>query len=212
MNTQIADRWLKHAVRGIGKDRSSQFGQKFYYVGPIMYSHTWPVGRIVRNCYGNYVLLYRSTTGVYGNPKEWKSDEGPKLLHHIHVLDIGAASRFPGDVITDEQLHQRTQFLAHLECQDLIEQAEELSGQQLFGGNHPGHKRLAHGMKLALDRYQKYGDAFRLRWDKLPDYAVRLELIIQRRLREYTDPKAVAKRERVVARREAKIAFGLDQQ
>ena len=67
------------------------------------------------------------------SPRSGRATSGPQLLHHIHVLDIGAASRFPGDVITDEQLHERTQFLAHLECQDLIEQAEEMSGQQLFG-------------------------------------------------------------------------------
>jgi hypothetical protein len=215
MSEAIFMRWLKWNARGEGKDRSSSLGgQRYRYIGPILYSHDWPVARLVKDPDGNVVCLTKSGAKAKNPPKEAGWTVPPRLVLTITVTDVGAFSKFEADVLDDDKLHERMKWLCHLEAQTLIDTALEMSTTTLAA--KPKYRSSAGG--VLLDRelklqqvYAAYTKAFRLKWPAWPPhYRSDLSTAIQKRREEYNDPAAVEKRERAAAKKAARKAFDID--
>ena len=208
---EILQRWLLYNARGKGKEMSPlNSGGRYSYHGQILYSHEWPVARLIKGAGQDYVCLTRS--GI--KPENLADKKHPRLAMTITVACIGAYSRFHADVISVEDQHERIKWLSHLEAQDLIERASSMQASQLIlkeGYSSTGGKKLLNRMATVEQVYTTYKNAFGLKWPDFPDYGVNLLAAIEAKRKEYNDPKNVEKRKRAAARREGKKAFAIDE-
>lgn len=201
---EVMQRWLIYNARGKGKQAFN--GGRYSYHGQILYSHYWPVARLIRGASKDYYVCL-TKSGVH---PEQIGGTGPQLGQIINVTCIGAFSKFPADVISESEQHERFKWLSHLEAQDLIEKAQETpAGQLVIKSEHQGEvgKRMAVRVAMVTTVYHNYRKAFGLDWPDFPLYERTIMDIIHTKREEYDDPKAVEKRLRAAARREGKKAF-----
>ena len=206
---RIKDRWVMWNLFRQGKDRSPFEGSKYAYRGEVVYAHDWPVGRIVPATKGNFVALVKSGGGV----EKTKFQGGPNIVDIIQVECFGVFSKFENDLLAVDEMHQRSHFLFKAEASDILERARSVPESNLVNASphyYASHVRLRHDMDSLVARYTRYRMAFGMRWLEFPPfYREQLEEIINTRASRYTSPEAVAKRERILAREEAKTALGL---
>jgi hypothetical protein len=209
---RITTRWLRYVLRGEGKSRSDA-NERFMYRGPVLYSHEWPAARLVKGPGKNDWYCVAKVGVRPHNPKEWTT--GPQLVATLHGMDcVGVFSKYEGDMNTDGQLHERTRFLAHCAAQLYIEQAQTWPADKLLlkgAWSSTGSDALKVNLDGVFKRYDMYRTAFQLDWPDFPNrYLEEFREAIDARATDYYDPKAVAQRERQLARRDAKHALGLD--
>lgn len=207
--SQIIKRWVLHVLHDKGKDRSDAL-DRYAYRGVLLYSNDWPVARLVHAKGRRWVCLTRTgaaaptSSGVVGVPY---------VGNLVHVPCVGAFSQYEGDMLPDDKLHDRLSWLWHAEAQGIIEKAQTWPMVKLLStGWRQGNKTLQRDMSNVYGRYHAYRDAFDLDWPDFPGrYENALGNALALRSNEYNAPKAVEKRERAAARKEAKQALGMDE-
>jgi hypothetical protein len=198
---KILTRWLKYVARGEGSERTFA-DERYSYIGNVLYSNKWPVARLVKMPSGNYCCLTR--TGA--KPSVLKDSKKPNLVKWLYVPCVGAYTRFPADMISDEELHERIKWLCHQEAQDCVERALRIPPNLLLTGGEDA--RLRQNLRSTIARYKAYSEIFDLNWKEFPDtYHNEFEGVIASRDRAYSNPKEVEKRERAKARKDAKQAL-----
>jgi hypothetical protein len=206
---EVLQRWLIWNARGKGKEMSPlNSGGRYHYHGQVLYSHEWPVARLIRGVGKDYVCLTRS--GV--KPENLGGDSKlPRLAMTITVPCIGAFSKFYADVLPEYEQHERIKWLSHLEAQEIIELAQATAPGQLVtreAHNSSRAKRMANRLATVEQVYLTYRKAFGLKWPDWPgSYTDQLDDIVKAKRKEWNDPKNVEKRQRAAARREGKKAF-----
>ena len=150
-------------------------------------------------------------------PKDWYDDKikgtKPVLGEILRVPCVGVYTDLDGDIIPDDKLHARIEWLCHLEAQQLIENAQTWPPNKLLAKpkyGSAGYVDLEARMSALAIRHREYNKAFELKWSDFPThYKKDMADIIETRTKLYFDPVEVAKRDRVVSRREAKRALGV---
>ena len=212
--TRIKNRWVEWNLLGKGKDHSPLYHSKYAYRGPVLYAHEWPVGRLVHATKRNFVCLYKSMGYVdIGKLEKGWSSSWPVLTANLYVEDIGVFSKYPDDMIDEVALHERCREMFLKEAAYLVEQAGDAPDSVLVNsGRYYGRngQQLIEQMKKLPTRYATYAEAFGLKWKDFPPiYLQTLRSLVERRTERYLSEAEVAKRERKVAREEAKRALGL---
>lgn len=208
--SRIKGRWVDWNVYHKGKDRSPFENAKYAYRGVALFAHDWPVGRMVPAPHGDFVALCR----VGGYIAKTEHIIGPNIIDCIHVEDLGVFSKFEGDMLDVDQLHERMKWLFNAEAVDIIERATTIPESVLVRAGeyyHGSAKKLTKNMQDVVSLYDRYRMAFGLRWKAFPpNYTNRLAAIVDARSRRYHSPEEEAKRVRKHAREEAKKALGLN--
>jgi len=193
-------RWLEYVCLGVGKERSFT-DERFGYKGAVLYSYSWPVARVIKTSDDRWVLLTRGTS-IH------RAARGVGIKYDaVIVNDIGALSQFQLDVLDPETTHERLRHLYEMEAGELVDLADGMSPQWLFGkGGQASH--LTGSMKRVYEQYELYSNTFGIKWRPMPShYQQRLASILNERRGAYFNKDAVASRVRKKARREAKKAL-----
>jgi hypothetical protein len=207
---EIKRRWANWVVNGEGRDRSpisdGGYGlERYGYRDKVLYSHQWPVARLVQSPNG-WVCL--SKTGVRPDVRLLAAGTRNVGSTFIAVPCVGVYTHLDGDMIDDDKLHERIRWLCHLSAQDVIEKAHTWPGAKLFLGG--GDKELIGSMGQTSELYDTYDRTFKLGWAAFRDYAGELDAVLAKRKDGYYSDAEVAKRVRAQARKEAKLALGID--
>jgi len=168
-----------------------------YFINDIMYTgRHMPFIRLVRSPSGQVVELFEYRDAVSSR------------LGTFFLPDIGVRSRHEGDRLSLEELHMRLKYLLLMDASAFPVEATE---------NRPAfalkdaRKSLISKLNEHYARWEKYSNTFGLGWGPLPElYKMRLNDILESKIRRWDDPAAVEARERTAARRQAKKAMGLD--
>lgn len=169
--------------------------------------------------------------------KRWNSQKGVFLSLHnafdplhvklfgnpvITVPDIGVFSRYPDDICSDEELHERQRFIMLSRIREHCENVEAMSGEVLSQPDTmtqgviakvwPGPaKRATEKMEEYYKAYARYVDAFDLHWtDCPPVFMQKMAMAIHAKVRAFNDPEAARKRERSAARKQALKVLGIE--
>lgn len=206
---RIKGRWMDWNLFGKGIDRSPFEGSKYAYRGTVLFAHDWPVSRMVPAPKKNFVVLCRP--GGYIDKTEFL--KSPNIIDCIQVEDLGVFSKFEGDMLDVEALHERSKWLFNAEASDIIERATTIPESTLVATDiyRAGNRaKLVKSMETVVQLYDRYRFAFGLKWLAFPpNYKSRLTSVIEARAVRYNSPEEEAKRERRYAREEAKKALGL---
>lgn len=216
-------RWCKWVFEGKGKDSGNGGGEHFYR-DRVKYYGSWPRQRWVKSYRNGEVLLVRHVRP--NDPACDDSRVGMKTIDgyahgHTRIIvdDLGVFSKYPGDMVEDDKLHERQEFIMVSKVRHFVmEELPSITGDQF---EKPWHRwsqedgtTLDHyraWLKKQQEVYFDYSYAFGLYWNGIPQmYFDRFEEVVAAKLRKYNDPKAVAQRERTNARRLAKQALGLN--
>jgi hypothetical protein len=205
---RIKRRWVDWVVFGHGKDHSPMHGAKFSYRNNVLYAHQEPVARLVKAPKGKFIVLYRVDGWINVDRLEIY-----EIVKNIYVEDIGVFSKYPGDMLSETALHERIRELFHKEAGWIVELAVEAPASALVQDNHFYYvtgQKLTQDMNRLHQRYVDYATSFNLKWPNFPaHYRDTLYSILEKRVGHYVSPTEVAKRERKLAREEAKRALGL---
>lgn len=174
-----------------------------------MYYQDRPYKRFINDAKGVPLMLRRLRADepsfkVSPTQAIWNKDVA---YQYWTLPEIGVLSRFEGDMLSEDELHERHKYLFFAELRAVSDERVRTM---------PGHALQDEASKiLALvdrmyARYWNYGQTFRLKWPEMPKmYKEEVIETIRERLKRYHDPKQVAARERAHARKIAKKAFGL---
>lgn len=210
---KIKTRWVSHVIRGIGKPRSDS-QERYSYRGPVLYAMEWPVARLVKTGGKDWVCVTKTGVQAYAPPDWVEEPTLPTLKCNVTTSCCGVFSPFEGDMCSDEELHGRIKFLSMKEAESIVEKAEvwpidKILEKSTWRGT--GKEQLNRDMLTVAKRYHQYSDAFNLGWpDFPPHYVAMLDRALERRSKEYHNPKAAAQRERNAARKAAKKALGIE--
>lgn len=206
---RIKGRWMYWNMFGHGIDRSPFESTKYAYRGSVLFANGWPVGRFVPAPKDDFVVLYKP--GGYLAKTEFKTK--PNIIDCILVEDFGVFSKFEGDMLDVDALHERSKWLFFAEASDIIERANTVPESVLATANQYNRgsgQKLMRDMGMVLVLYDRYQLTFGLRWPLFPPtYMEQIASIIHARNSHYNSPREEAKRERKAAREEAKKALGL---
>jgi hypothetical protein len=208
---KLLRRWLGFNIRGEGSRKSTR-NAKNYYIGPVFYTHGWPIARLAELPDGNFACLNKHHVNPK-NPPEWGT--APKLTKNLTVPDVAAFSAYDGDWFVDVQMHERLRGLWLKIAAYQVEHAREMAFPTLvnLGVRTSGEQlTLRAAVEAAMDEYTAYRAAFKLLgWPPFPTvYATELNQVIKDRTRAYFSPEEIAKRDRIAARAGAKKALGLE--
>lgn len=215
---EINFRWCRWNFEGRGKVHGGGPRDNHWYHDSVRYYGNHPSQRWVRapNRGNMPVLLFKSLspacndTTIGSKHTGFKTQAGYAHRHdQVEVQDLGVFSRFPGDMLAGDQLHERSRFIM-LSCisQFVMEEVPAMTADML---DTAMEVKLRAKLGIWADRYDIYSRLFALDWPGVPSmYFDKFEDTVSGKQRGYNDPEAVRRRERAAARRLAVKALELD--
>jgi len=170
------------------------------FIGPVYYYNNTPSHRIVWHRNGKrFGILIGYHTGTF-----------EKARYNLTVPDIGVFSRFEGDMLPDEELHPRVQWLMVNEIKEYVDQILPAKSNEDCA-NSKMQESYMKSFNALVGRYDSYNAFFDLGWTGIPpSFMDRAKAMIATKGAEWNDPNAVTKRQRAKAKRAAEKALGLD--
>jgi hypothetical protein len=196
---QIYERWLDYNLYGMGKSTGRQgshtYNQEVYYYGDR------PVQRVFKRPGKRPVVV--CINGMF--PKSLRNE-----FEEIYVEDLAVFSQYPGDMLEGAAAHDRQRYMMLCRIQNLVDIEVPGYTDEVCDNIRtlPGFEKKIGGF---YDLYRRYSDLFGLHWPELPrSYRERGVHQIISKAENWSDPKAIQKRERAAAKRLANKALGLD--
>lgn len=200
-------RFIKWNVMGVDGDRLTSGNWSFR--GSVLFYQYRPQKRFIKDKLGRPVMLrrqYATSDSVSTKPIE-RSMGDVKYLEWT-LPDIGVWSWYEGDMLSQGELHERMQFLfmAELRCYaDTV--LKPMSGADLGA---KGQAAVVKHVDAMYERYDAYNQLFAQHWAPMPEmYRTEIIELMNAKVKRYHDPKQVAARDRMHARKIAKKAFGI---
>jgi hypothetical protein len=211
----LRDRWLDFNIDGKGKPTGKEGNNR--YDNNVLYDGNNPQQRFMRDAWNAPVVLaWTYDSAAIHQPRPDTGTPGTRYFVpgnrtlFFHVPDIGVFSRFEGDQMTDDDLHDRLKYVFLMEARSYCEEkVERKTAEQL---QHSWCRdQLERGINAQYERWDEYSRTFRLRWPDLPDlYREQVVSTINNKVEAYLDPKAIARRQRNHARSLAKKALEVE--
>jgi len=196
-NHNVATRWVGHNTGRAGKHRDHAQGSSMHFQGPCIYSYRTAIGRF----YDKYVLLRLNAWGV-------------TTARHINIAAGRAYGVKPVFHVPSIGFNEE---INHKENVEYLQR--ELRNDQTLAVRHFKNSSDGSMPYWESDRVRRtYGElahycqlnSLPMEVDTLDDILASINELRHAKWLSYHDPKAVAKRERAQARRQAKIALGVE--
>lgn len=201
-NQDFFELWVERTIKGEDGERKN--GTHWCRDDIYFYQKTAACRLFPRPFHDDeWVMLRRWTIGNI--PERFR-----KIVKPMHVVDLGVMSHYETDFITLDNLHPREMWLFIMQIEELADKiVPNVSGEDLQNKRHQQDFRKQ--MDQLYADYRAYSDLFGLGWSTLPEgWRERMEKTIVEKAAAWNDPKAVAKRQRTAAKRQAIKVLGLD--
>ena len=214
--SDVIKKWTGNVVYGT-KHNGRYSGSAYWFRGNVLYKHEEVCARLEQTITGDWFALKTYQHWQYiEDPRKsdvptangWQARAFPELM----MPSIGVATYLPGDVLRGDELHEHMfrQFAMRLDRQ--LEDARSAPITQFSVNQSPYSYKETNLREWTTRIYkdcQTYRENFKPDMPLLPNIWAELEGIITSRVDRYNAPLAVAKRERAVARKAARVALGL---
>lgn len=208
-------RWLEHVTFGKGSGQSRSRSENINYRGNVMFSGSWAIGRLIKASNGKDLVCISRTGLQVKTPEKWVQAGYPNVQACIRVPCVGVYTWVPGDIVPEgDALNDRLQWLWLTQAHDIVSMARDMNQHRMFTqrGWTRGKKVEAQvEMGVIAKLYNDYADNVAKDWIPFADASDfaqdRLDDIVASKEEKYFSSESVMKREREVAKREARKAL-----
>ena len=200
-------RWARWNAFKEGEE-ISRYGD-MWYRDSILYANDTPAQRMVPGPNG-FVILHKYSPLPMVPIRNYLAGASVPI-DSVRVPDLAVFSDAPDDWLDGDAMHDRVRFIIFSKVRLYAERTiMHLSGKFLETSEWK-RKELIGGFDHWVSMYATYARVFKLGWSPLPSmYRDDMLAMIKAKRDAWMDPRAVAKRERVAARKEAVQALTRD--
>jgi hypothetical protein len=208
---EVRQRWARFNVFGEGKDHSTKLGATVWYRREILFYYDNPAARIFK--FGSkFAAITKPGSGVYaGQGTGVDKNEGRVWDLGMFAPCIGVFSHYEGDFMDAETTHNRNRWLWSKQYGEARQSMYDHRAMDFADKPDQFVTSLIKKLNGINESRMRYSKFFALGWDNYDVESLRSEISLH--YHEHADlfnmPSAVAKRERALARRTAKKAFGV---
>lgn len=200
----LMEQWIKLHLGMDGIPRETAFDSNGpWYREDVFFNGRTPNYRMLQDGKGKLTIAWPLTRIGYITPAAYTSK-----VRVAGVQSIVVWSRFPGDMGDIEEMHDRNQYL-------LVQVMRFYVHENVAPMGNRDATDAAAKLRQGYDKWEKayydYAQTFGLNWVEIPEfYKENVDAAINEKVEAWTNPDAVARRERARARRIAKQALELD--